>query len=390
MKQNNTIYYDLLLACTTPLLSDDKIKTIKNAAAQIDNWQTVIELAGIYRAAPILYDRLHASGITSVPANIFDQLQKINLANTVKNARMIQSLADIMDALDRADIPALTYKGPVLANEAYDNSSLRQFDDLDILVHKCDLKLAKQIIEGLGYSDFLSLPKNIEDSPFRPSKPYLLRHNDGGYDIDLSSKLTHDYFSFKLTDQDLWGKSRSVKIDGRTIRTISNEALVLFLCVHGSKHLWSRPSWISDIAGLLFKQGTVIEWQEVIRMAKAQDGLRMLLLGIDLAVKEQDVPMPPLLKELMSKDKMLETLSRDVRNSLRENAGKPETDDLNRLRFHLSLRQRMRSRLRYIILRGITPSYNDWRALKLLRQLYPLYYLTRPFRLILNRIRSIR
>ncbi len=385
MLANEDSCFKLIMACAAPALGQSQHKAIKGLASQITDWIAFCDLAAACRLSPAVFERLSRSDASdAIPAAELKRLKDAYFANMGKSAGMIQNLAKVMNALQMAGIEALTYKGPILANEAYDDPSVRQFDDLDIIVRKRDLQRARDSIEAEGYDPCLALPEAIERSPFRPEKPYLLRHRDGSHDIDLSCRLMHDYFSFELPEEAIWEGSRLYEVDQHSIPTLSREALFVTLCVHGSKHLWSRPSWIGDIAGLLSKNADSMDWEEIIRLARATDGLRMVLLGVSLAETFFAAPCPPILKRLLDEDPKVATLNRELCERLPDRAGKPEVDNMERLGLHLRMRQRYRTRLRYLLVRGITPSYNDWRALKLPRLLYPLYYLTRPFRLLLR------
>ncbi len=48
-------------------------------------------------------------------------------------------------------INAVTYKGPVLASQAYGNIGLREFGDIDIFINKKDALKVKKIMIYKGY-----------------------------------------------------------------------------------------------------------------------------------------------------------------------------------------------------------------------------------------------
>jgi hypothetical protein len=380
MLANKDRCFDLIVACAAPALGPSRHKAIKDLASQVTDWVAFCDLAVACRATPAVFERLSRSGsCNAIPAKELKRLKDAYFANMGKTAVMKQNLAKVMNALQIAGIEALTYKGPILANEAYDDPSVRQFDDLDILVRKRDLLRAKHVIESMGYGEILGLPRNIEDSVFRPSKPYILRHHDGSHDIDLSCHILHDYFSFQFPTSALWGHTSTVSLDGHVIRTLPIESLFLFLCLHGAKHLWSRPAWVADVAGLLVRKADEMKWERVWHLAKAGDAIRILKLGVGLAEQTYRVPVPADLRRHLIADPTVETLLQSIQEQRRTRVGLPDNDDLERLATHLALRQRLRSRIRYLILRGTTPSYNDWRTLRLPTLLYPLYY---PFRLL--------
>ena len=60
------------------------------------------------------------------------------------------------------------------------------------------------------------------------------------------SFLDEDY-PMQVDLEDFWNETQEVKLNGHPIPTFSNENLLYYLCIHGSKHLWERIEWINDI-----------------------------------------------------------------------------------------------------------------------------------------------
>src|SRR5437870_4666302 len=54
--------------------------------------------------------------------------------NARRNLLMLRELLEVLDLFAEHSVPALPYKGPILAAVEYGNVSLRTFCDLDILV----------------------------------------------------------------------------------------------------------------------------------------------------------------------------------------------------------------------------------------------------------------
>jgi hypothetical protein len=159
------------------------------------------------------------------------------------------------------------------------------------------------------------------------------------------------------------------------------ETLLLFLCVHGSRHLWLRPAWVADIAGLLMQRGSDIDWHKIMGLADKTDSVRMLALGVLLAADDYGADMPRDLDVIVEDDRNIRQLLADIKEYRLRVAGQAERDDIERLRYHLRMRQRLSVRLRYLLSRGFRPSPNDWRAISLPPLLYPLYWLIHPVRL---------
>jgi hypothetical protein len=63
---------------------------------------------------------------------------------------------------------------------------------------------------------------------------------------------------------------------------------------------------------------------------------------------------------------------------------------LAEVRYHLAAQDGAAGRLRYLARLALTPSYSDWRAVRLPAPLFPLYYGVRPFRLARDAARRVR
>jgi len=382
VKENNI--YKLLSACSAPYPAADDDARIRELIEQINDWDALLATSGTCRTTPALFDRLAAK---DVPQHILQKMQRAAMANAVRNAILSQHLTKALNALKDADIPAITYKGPALASEAYDNPSLRMYDDLDIMVHKEDLKNAKQTLEKIGYSEILKLPEKLENSRFRPPRSYTLLHRDNTHNIDLSDRFTTNYLPFELPQNELWQHIRSVEIDGSRIQTLSLEHLILFLCVHGAKHLWHRPTWISDIAGLLQNSRNDIDWNRTTQLAKKQDVLRILLIGISLASKEHNIPIPPQLEPLIEADNKVAGICRELQQIIGITPGTLSYNKYKRARLYLKMLTKTGSRLRCIMLLTTTPNKDETKAASRYPMLYPLIRITRPLHLVYKLIR---
>ncbi len=84
--------------------------------------------------------------------------------------------------------------------------------------------------------------------------------------------------------------SKRSSVRGTEMKTLSADDLLFSLCVHGSRHLWERLGWICDIAELITRHE--INWPALLQRAAATDSERMFLLGLHLAHKLLDAPLP--------------------------------------------------------------------------------------------------
>jgi hypothetical protein len=98
-----------------------------------------------------LYKTSVEYGIRLVPEPEFAELATPFRANAVRNLHLTGELIPLTKAFGAADILVLLHKGPVLAQAAYGDLALREFTDLDLLIHADDLPRAIALRSEHGY-----------------------------------------------------------------------------------------------------------------------------------------------------------------------------------------------------------------------------------------------
>ena len=157
----------------------------------------------------------------------------------------------LLDAFEAEGIAAVPLKGPVLAESLYPDPVLRPFSDLDFLVRKQDVPAALRVLTREGYR----LGRTSRAAAFRHaarvSNCELLFHQEGMPRVDLQWEIGPADYPFRFDPEILWRSLHRTRIAGREVPSLSPEVLLLFLCVHGAKHLWSRLQWLGDVARLV-------------------------------------------------------------------------------------------------------------------------------------------
>ena len=95
-------------------------------------------------------------------------------------------------------------------------------------------------------------------------------------------ELTQPRFKRNLGMDWVWPRRRTAMLAGAEVPDMSPEITLLMLCMHGSKHVWSRLIWICDVAQLLVSSPD-LDWKEVTREANQSGLWRSLALGVLLA-----------------------------------------------------------------------------------------------------------
>lgn len=265
---------------------------------------------------------------------------------------LTRELVGVLAALAARGVPALPYKGPALAAIAYGSPVLRQPGDLDILLSSDRLSTARAVLASRGFRD--ALPTLGPETRPAHYQHTMIRETDGIH-VELHWAFAPRYFRFPLDPRDI-GRI-PLALDGWRIETIAPVDLLVVLCVHGGRHLWSRLGWIADVAELLRAQPEV-DWRAALIRATVLGVRRMLLVGLALARDLLGAELPSAFAEAVSTDPVASRLARRLEARLFQgHAGHPPLATTARL--HLTMRERWRDRTAYALLGAITPGERD-------------------------------
>jgi hypothetical protein len=371
---------ELLLCCvqaTPSAVTRARIQTLLRA--ELD-WVYLRQLARNHGVMPLLYHSLSHDYPQAVPAAVLQQLESDFYGNAARNLRLVGKLLGSLDFLADRGIAAIPYKGPVLAASAYGDLAVRQFDDLDILVHERDATRARDLLVAEGLRCEPNVKRAQEAAYLRDYGEYQLVGGDGQLILELHWRLAESYFSVPLATAQLWERLQPVLLVDRELRTLSPEDLLLILCLHGGKHFWSRLAWVCDVARLI-AANPALNWMWVMEQATGARCARMLWLGLVLACDLLDTPVPEAVQQRARADEVAASLAAQVRDWLARDT-RPDPIGWSALLFHLKARERWQDRVRYSVRLLLTPTPGDWAFVQLPPALSPLYYLLRPFRLI--------
>jgi hypothetical protein len=320
----------------------------------------------------------------AVPQDIQLGLTLFNKANAQKNLRFTGELLRLLSLFQQNNIAIAAFKGPVLAHSLYGNISQREFSDLDLIVREADVSKAEDILTACGYqADF---PDRDYRSAFLSYQgQYAFRHSNTRISVDLHWRLSGKGLAFPLQIAEIWSRLKKVTIGGRTIQTLGNDDLALFLAAHGTKEGWRSLIWVCDFAEFLRKYQN-IDWVTLLDRAQRSHSSRPLLLAIALASALLDAPAPAPLIDRAWKNSAVRALAEEAK--LRMLRVVPE-EELVEFLNSLSTHDRLRHRLWPVMTLLTTRTVSDYRAMPLPKPLWGIYYLTRPFRLTAKALKMI-
>ena len=284
---------------------------IREITARPLDWEFVLSEATENSVGPLLEMNLRAMAPESVPAAVMERLKITCRANTVRCLFLAAELHKILELFRAAGIVAIPYKGPVLAEQVYGNLTLRDFDDLDIILPQRDLVKAHEVMLGLGYQARFPWILSKDSRTALVPGEYNYRDEKRRAVVELHTELTLRHFPV-VPDIDRFAQRLvKVMVAGREVLTFAPEDLLSALCVHGSKDFWERISWIADVAELIQRHAD-LDWDAAFRTAESLRVERMVHLGLALADDLLQAPMPAEIRKRVREDGEAVSVAREV------------------------------------------------------------------------------
>lgn len=369
----------LLLACARTTADPAQSAAIRALLCRPIRWPELIALAEQHKVLPLLSRQLQAFP-DRVPPPVLEQLRDLAMGAARQSLFLTGALLNVLALFQSHGIDAIPLKGPLLATVAYGNLALRQFDDLDILVHTRDMLPARDLLIARGYQPLVQLSDRQAESYLRSQYVYPFISGDGSTIVELHHDIRPRYFAFHLDPERLWTRLERLPLGGREVLNLSSEDLLLMLCVHGANHCWERLAWICDLAELI-RARPDLDWPLLLDEARRSGGERMLLLGLLLARELLGAALPDLVTRRIAEDAALPQLLAATTAGLFRDPTQPLTAS-ERARFHLRARERRRDRWQYCLYLLISPTEEDWTLQPLPAALTFLYALSRPLKLL--------
>lgn len=313
---------ELLCLCTRPGNAQHLDDWIRGLVATCDPDRFIRSAIEQHRVAPIVTETfqgiVNRKSDVDIPASILDSLQQESHRIAIWNHLQTVGLLDVLDILEDSGIPAIPFKGPVLAAQVYDGIERRQFVDLDIMVPSARLMDADKALRDAGFESRL-LPNSTERRLQRRRGGHFNLRRDS-LQVELHSQLKPTRIGAPINHRWLAKHTTDVDLRGRTVPGLEPEPLLIFLCIHGISHRWRRLKWLCDVAYLV--QTMDVDWKLLAKIAKRLGRCRAVDSGLLLAAELLDASIPwEVLSEARNDRVAVSVVSRIRRRILTQNSG---------------------------------------------------------------------
>lgn len=370
--QRDSQAFDLLCAVARPRPDLERARVILEMGVDFD---ALFSAASYHAVRPRLAPLLTLGTASALTQPLGDALGQFEREHVARALAMTAELVHVIDLFSKAAIPVFTFKGPALAQQLYDGLARREYVDIDLLVPPDRAEAAKAVLASIGYRNaqgdpafvrtFLGAQRQV--SLERPGMPSA---------FDLHWAFTGRELPFPLAPGEVWSRLDTVAIGGHPVPTLVPEDLALLLAGHGTKEAWHRLTWVCDFAWLV-ERHPELDWTRLLARAHRQHCGGAVLLAVTLAHRLLGTAVPGALAGPLARSPRVDARADELIAGLRRGPDEGTSGHL----YDLLLCDRTVDRLWTVARTALTPTAGDYHALPLPRPLWPLYWLTRPFRL---------
>lgn len=373
-----------LVAAVAGTHARERNETIESLVDSVSDWDAVRDIARTHSVEPHLHRQL-VTDHGSAPSWVRDRLDADHRAAVRERLYLATELARIVGAFERAAVPIIPFKGPILAQMAYGDVTARQYGDLDFVVRRADLPAVVETFETMGYALERNWSMSVEEirdgTPvIRPPSEFSFHRSSGGTAVEVRWLFGSKHRPVDYGFESLWARCHPVSLFGETVRTLSPEDTLVALVRHGAKHAWGRLGWVADVARLVHSRS--VDWDVVLDRARDAGAERDLLLGLRLAAELTDVEVPAALLRRARASRRVDWLCGRIDRRLVANPTMLcyEMSVHERFVFDLLLCTDPSTLARMSLGLVFRPTEDDYEWRPLPRRLHPLYYLSRTVR----------
>lgn len=214
------------------------------------DWERLTRAAARERAAAVLWARVGA--LLDVVPEEAEPLRRLARVSGFRQARLRGRLLDVIDALGASGVRPVLLKGAALASTVYPTFTERPMGDLDLLLphERIEEAVALLLTEGWRWT------ADAQRCAFYAHHHHIAPlEDDAGTRLELHTDLFPPGHPFRiLPAHRLFAIARDARFEGRVIRVLPTECMLLHACLHFAwSHAMERGAWVTfrDIGALL-------------------------------------------------------------------------------------------------------------------------------------------
>jgi hypothetical protein len=245
------------LALRRPLSADDAT-ALRDAIAQVPDWNAIVAGARRHRVALFLLEGLQACGSPLVPDHTLADLRRMTVAAARRSLAQAAEAARLARAFADAGVRVLFLKGVVLSAQLHGDAIPRDARDIDLLADPDRFAAAEAALTAAGYRHIAQANTPRQDAAYRQAlKDLQFVHATTGAQVELHHRLADNPHLLAIEFDALWDGREEARVGDTAVATLGRAQLALYLMVHGAGHAWERLIWLTDLVAALRASGAV-------------------------------------------------------------------------------------------------------------------------------------
>ncbi len=223
--------------------------------------EVVAWLACVQNLEPLLHGVVANRSVNNamVPLRLRDRWRHAYFANTAINMAVLDNLAELAHACEKASVPVVVLKGLVTAHRAFGDVGLRMISDIDLVCRRQDCERVAESARELGFIGG-QVTSTIHTHMLHKTLPTSLEIHFGGYDFFPDE---YHFVEKALTERE-W-----ITVESVTLPALSGPLHVAFDVAHLVHHDFSASlqRWLEVAAELRISSRTP-DWPLVLTQAR--------------------------------------------------------------------------------------------------------------------------
>jgi hypothetical protein len=237
----------LLLACLRWPAANAAEEQVRACARDDLDWAKFVALTNRHRVSTLVETRLALAAV-SPPPPYAGHLRRLSRETVLGEFGLAHELKGLQARLAARSVRPVVLKGAVVSMRAYGRLGLRFNRDIDLLVSDQDVAVTDEILIGCGYRRFEPSGAMAEAELRRwrrQRKDFAYQHPETNRIVELHWRL---FDNPALMPTELLPEPEEIAIlPGFSVLALPAETDLIYLCVHGAEHAWSRLKWLADV-----------------------------------------------------------------------------------------------------------------------------------------------
>ncbi|WLQ17480.1 nucleotidyltransferase family protein [Hahella aquimaris] len=353
------------------------LSALKEACLQLESsdWECFIQQLRWHRVTPLVWRKL-SSIAESIPGGVSKKICLMEREARFRNLKHYAELERIGGLLQKNRLPYVCLKGPALSARLYQDASLRECRDLDVLAPREHITVLGRLLKEAGYrrvtpSD--SASPLVVEAYLKSNKDFIFHNASRDIFLELHMRLDDNEYVLPELGEGLFERDYPYYKNEFGHVCLSAEDEFIYLVMHGARSCWARLSWLSDIDAYL--SCGQVDIDAVVAKARRWKVEQPVLAALLMAHKLLSSSLPAAQLAHAQKSRPARLLcSRWEHANQSKKYLSPIEQYVLLCFFSFSKQYLMRHLTQFFRI-----SANDIALLKLPRWMFPCYYLLRPF-----------